>query len=557
MVCNTWRSPLACSLLFTGLIAAPAYSQVSIHASENIPIPTLPLPKDLDMNQVYIKDISVNGTGCSNGTFARNLSEDKRAFTLTFSDFVAAIGPGVAPGLSRRNCNVTLNLNVPAGFQYTVGTFNYRGFMALDQGVKGEVATKYYFAGNPAQGTYVKSQLGEFNDEYVFTDIVGFSTVYVPETWSPCNIQRPFSINSTITLTKTDGNPNSSGAISNDSIDGELIQQFGIAYRRCGETTPPNPTKPGDGGTNPNPNPNPFPNPSPNNGLENGKTYNIVSRYSGQCLDVRDHALYLGAPLQQWSCTGEPHQKFKALYQRDGSWLLVGIQSGKYVSVENSWMDNGNGVVQYDFTESDNQKIIIDRSTDGSHRLKFRHSNKCLDIDGPNFAQGTRTHQWDCQAGNASQDWFFLADRPVVQANLEYELVNRRTGKCFDVFDHGVTNGVRLQQWTCTNEPHQKFRLVAYGAGSYSLVGVQSGKTVTVRDWAQWNGADLIIWDDQWAANQRLILTPSIDGSFQVRFAHSNKCLDVDAGSFADGARVQQWDCQISNPNQEWFLRRR
>lgn len=526
-----------------------AIATQSFAASSSGQSASTPMPQEMPLDQVYIKNFSASGTGCTPGTFERNLSPDKKAFTITYSQFDAEIGPGVDPGRSRKNCSITLNLNVPAGYQYTVGKFNYRGYIAVDPGIRAEMKTLYFFQGNGLQGTYNRTQDGPFDNEFVFQDVVGFTTNYVPETWSPCNVERAMTLNPTISLSRLPGaSPNAAGAIATDSTDGELFQEFGLAYRRCGETTPPA-TTPGGGTTNP-------PDPSPTNGLENGKIYNIVSRYSGQCLDVRDHALYAGAPLQQWSCTGEPHQKFKALYQRDGRWALVGVQSGKYVSVENGWGDNGNGIFQYDWVDGDHQKIVIDRSTDGSYKLKFSHSQRCLDIDGSNFAPGTRVHQWDCQGGLASQDWFFYPERGTVQPNVEYQLVNRGTNKCFDVFDHGVANGVRLQQWTCTGEPHQKFRLVDFGAGNYSLVGLQSGRTVTVRDWAQWNGADIVIWDDQWGANQRLILVPSQNGSFQVRFNHSNKCLDLDSGNPADGARVQQWDCQPGNANQDWILRR-
>ncbi len=223
--------------------------------------------------------------------------------------------------------------------------------------------------------------------------------------------------------------------------------------------------------------------------------------------------------------------------------------------MENGWTDNGNSLVQYDFTGADSQRLYLDRSPEGYYKMKFRHSGKCVDVDGPNVSPGTRTHQWDCSS-TTSQEWLFLSERPAAQDYVEYQLVSRRSGKCLDVSDHGVDNGVRLQQWACTNEPHQRFRLVPFGGGSYSLVGAQSGRTVTVRDWANWNGAEIIQWDDQWGANQRVILTPSFDGSYQVRFNHSSKCLDLESGNSFDGGRIQQFDCQIGHSAQDWFLRR-
>lgn len=513
------------------------------------------MPKEIPLDQIYIKDFTASGSGCAAGTFEKNLSPDKKAFTITYSDFYAEIGPNSSPANMRKNCAVTLNLNIPAGYQYTVGKFNYRGFISVDPLVRAEMKTLYFFQGNGGQGEYTRTQDGPFNDTFVYEDLVGLSTNYVPETWSPCNVQRALTLNPTISLSKLPGAPfNAAGTITNDSIDGELTQEFGIAYRRCGETTPP---VDNGGGTDPNPDPNP--NPNPTNGLVNGKVYNIVSRYNGQCLDVRDHSLAEGAVIQQWNCTGEAQQKFKAIYLRDGRWALIGEQSGKYVSILNGWGDDGNGAVQYNWLETDHQKMYIDRSNSGSYKIKFSHSQRCLDIEGPNFQPGTRTMQMGCDSSKSNQDWFFqepTSGGSAPQPGVEYQLVNRLTGKCFDVFDHGVANGTRLQQWSCTGEAQQYFRLQDFGGGNYSLVGRQSQKTVTVRDWAQWNGAEIIIWDDQWGANQRVNLVPSANGSYQVKFTHSGKCLDLDSGNFNDGAKLQQWDCQIGNPNQDWILKR-
>ncbi|MCX6128176.1 MAG: DUF4360 domain-containing protein, partial [Proteobacteria bacterium] len=85
---------------------------------------------------VTIKSIKVNGSGCPLGTVSQNISDDKTAFTLTFSEFVAETGPNTAPSLSRKNCVANLTLAVPAGWQYSIGSFYYRGFMDLDQGIR-------------------------------------------------------------------------------------------------------------------------------------------------------------------------------------------------------------------------------------------------------------------------------------------------------------------------------------------------------------------------------------------------------------------------------------
>jgi len=185
---------------------------------------------------VSIKKIVVNGSGCPLGTVAQNISEDKQAFTLTFSEFVAETGPGLSPTIARKNCVVTATLQVPTGWQYSIGSFNYRGFMGLDQGIRATHSTSYFFEGVGKQGTFAAVKDGPLQEDFVFTDKIGLTSVFIPDTWSDCNVERALNINTSIRVANV--NPrlykNAQGLITNDSIDGQIKQVFGLTWRRCG-----------------------------------------------------------------------------------------------------------------------------------------------------------------------------------------------------------------------------------------------------------------------------------------------------------------------------------
>ncbi|RYZ50055.1 MAG: DUF4360 domain-containing protein, partial [Proteobacteria bacterium] len=159
----------------------------------------------IPLEQVYIKNFTASGSGCTAGSFEKNLSDDKRAFTMTYSRFVAEIAPWIAPSEARKNCSITLTLNIPAGFQYTVGTFNYRGFMDLAPQVKADFKTIYFFEGVGETGNFTKTEFGPLEKDFVYTDTVGVTSAYLPETWSPCSTERALIINPTISLTRLDG----------------------------------------------------------------------------------------------------------------------------------------------------------------------------------------------------------------------------------------------------------------------------------------------------------------------------------------------------------------
>lgn len=182
---------------------------------------------------VKLKSIKYNGTGCPIGTVAENISADNQAFTLTFSEFVAEAGPNISPRNNRKNCQLTAVLSIPPGWQYTVGSFNYRGFIDVDYGVTATHTTSYYFQGQGQTGTFRSTQPGPYSDAFTYTDKIGLSSSNL---WSPCNVERALNINAAIFVGVTDpSNPTAQGYIANDSIDGELTQvySYNLFWRPC------------------------------------------------------------------------------------------------------------------------------------------------------------------------------------------------------------------------------------------------------------------------------------------------------------------------------------
>ncbi|MFY7930089.1 MAG: DUF4360 domain-containing protein [Oligoflexus sp.] len=184
---------------------------------------------------VKIKRLLFNGTGCPLGTVAENISADGKAFTVTFSEFFAEVGPGLPLSSGRRNCNLTAVLAVPAGWQFTVGDFFYRGFMDIDAGIRAEHTTNYFFEGQGDTGSFRSNEVGPQEKDFVYTDKIGLVSSYMPNYWSPCNVERALNINVSVRVSNTNTRlyPNAQGLITNDSIDGQLKQVFGLNWRPC------------------------------------------------------------------------------------------------------------------------------------------------------------------------------------------------------------------------------------------------------------------------------------------------------------------------------------
>lgn len=148
----------------------------------------------------------------------------------------------------------------------------------------------------------------------------------------------------------------------------------------------------------------------------------------------------------------------------------------------------------------------VDRSTaraavPGTYKLVRRGSEKCLDVNANNNADGTKIHQWTCNGTGAQS--FQVEDL----GNQRYRIVKSGTNKCVDVAGAGTSNGTAVQLWTCNGTGAQIFRIEDRG-----------------------------------------------DGTNRLRNTNSDKCVDVASSSSADGATIRIWSCSSSSDAQRWRL---
>ncbi len=179
-------------------------------------------------NTVQIRNIMYNGSGCPIGSVGQNIAPDFKAFTLTFSDYIAEIGPGIPLSDARKNCQLTLDMYFPQGWQFAIATFDYRGYVSLDRRVQATQSSAYYFQGQGQTGRFSTNFSGPVDRDYQFRDTIGLTSLV----WSPCGATRALNINTQVRLNNR-SNPNGSGLITTDSIDGQIIHKYGLQWRRC------------------------------------------------------------------------------------------------------------------------------------------------------------------------------------------------------------------------------------------------------------------------------------------------------------------------------------
>jgi len=180
-----------------------------------------------DPSEVYINSITYGGTGCPQGSVGSFISDDRQTFTLIFDSFVASIGPGVAVTNNRLNCQLNIDLEYPAGFQYSVLGTEFRGYAGLDAGVTGVQQATYYFSGSSTQVSTSTTFTGPTSGDYEISDSIPFtSTIF-----SPCGAALPLNINSQVRLTSSV--TTATGILTDDSIDGKITFVVGVQWQKC------------------------------------------------------------------------------------------------------------------------------------------------------------------------------------------------------------------------------------------------------------------------------------------------------------------------------------
>jgi hypothetical protein len=185
-----------------------------------------------DPSKVYFHSVTYGGTGCPQGSMAQSFSNDRTTFTLIFDKYVAAVGPGVGQLESRKNCQLNLNIRIPQGWQFSIVSTDFRGYVSLDRGLKATQKSIYYFQGETTQSSANANWMGPVAKDYLVSDRIPISSVV----WSACSVVRPINMNTQVRIEPASGAsfPNGArGQITTDSIDGKIAQKYGLSWRRC------------------------------------------------------------------------------------------------------------------------------------------------------------------------------------------------------------------------------------------------------------------------------------------------------------------------------------
>jgi hypothetical protein len=92
----------------------------------------------------------------------------------------------------------------------------------------------------------------------------------------------------------------------------------------------------------------------------------------------------------------------------------------------------------------------------GFFEIRNRVTGKCMDVYGWSTSDGGRVVQWSCHGGD-NQKWILA---PSSGNSGTFDIVNKLSLKSLDVTGVGTANGTPMQQWGYTGGGNQRFRLL-------------------------------------------------------------------------------------------------
>jgi hypothetical protein len=210
---------------------------------------------------VSVRGIRAFGQGCPIGSANAVISPDGQAFSLLLDNYSAVVEAGGRPTV-RRDCDIEVDLNIPAGWSFAVVAADYRGFIDIAAGSLVQHRVMYTFDKRrrlPGEGYDFSFQGTEFRgpktEEYNIHHEIGISQA--PRSSCSFGQVKTLFLNTLLTARAMRGRGEAT-SISLDSVDGQLAaQQYRLAWFRCDQFDRPGNGNPGGGGPGRPPRPTP------------------------------------------------------------------------------------------------------------------------------------------------------------------------------------------------------------------------------------------------------------------------------------------------------------
>jgi len=276
-------------------------------------------------------------------------------------------------------------------------------------------------------------------------------------------------------------------------------------------------------------------------------TYQLrLGTADGLCVDVEGGVPDDGALVQQYTCNGDPAQRWNVANVANNVYELRAEASGKCLDVRGGSAQSGAVIQQYTCNGTPAQRWVVDDLGGGAYRLISQTgTGNCLDVRGGSAQNATKLQLYACN-GSAAQTLTFALDNGGDAAIPDgtYRIqTDTRPGACLDA-KRSLGDWGDLRQLACNDTPGQRFRFQNRGSGTYEIRTAITERCLDVAGGSDADDATIQQYLCNSSTAQRWRAQSLGGGKYQLMpQTGSERCLDVEGGSGDDGARLHQWTC--------------
>ena len=248
----------------------------------------------------------------------------------------------------------------------------------------------------------------------------------------------------------------------------------------------------------------------------NGTNQQLVNIKSGLCMDLASDT-NSKANIVQRSCSGGSTQNFR-LAQLDAGVLSLRTKYNLALQPQGGSTANNTTIVQDSVKGTTPEMFIFEPYGSGAHRdlletatavysLKVAHTGMGIAVSSSSKSDNVSVVQQPYSASDDRFHWYVTqlgtgTVNGVVQTT--YQFMNRRTGKCLDLY------GKSMVQRTCSTSWTQRFMLTPTG-NLRQVLYTTNGYTVGVQSSSTWSGAALVEENTKtWQMNNMMAFEPII-----------------------------------------------
>ena len=293
--------------------------------------------------------------------------------------------------------------------------------------------------------------------------------------------------------------------------------------------------------------------------------YNIVSKREGRYLDAYWSRTSNGTNIQVYEQSGGNGQEFKIVKIGDkedipsktleeGTYKIVmATNTHQSLTVDGGKTNNGANVHLWEYVNSPQQQFNLVYDGNGYYEIIPINSGKRLDVVG--WENEANVDQWSANGGNDNQKWQIKKSKFG-----NYNIVSKREGRYLDAYQSKIQNETNIQVYEQSGGNGQEFKLEKIADKSEKTIkngeyriSPRANYNIVIEASASNtdNNGILQVWQDYKVSAQRLNLE-YVEGYYKISLNHSGKYLTAKNG-MSNGAEIVQYDW-TNEDNQKWAI---